>query len=208
TGGETESASGSGSASAGTTGGVIDPEVEALCAAAEGSIVEGLTTQCECEVAAGNFADVDACLADLGFDPQVACTCAIMATYPQGPHFECLGPVTADFATCMKTTGCDDLDALDLCFFTLLDAGDCPDSDQAAEAQVRFECYGDAPFACGSGETIPETWVCDLDDNCADGSDESRCPVFMCKSGDEIPLEWQCDGAADCPDGDDEENCP
>ncbi|HFE47619.1 MAG TPA: hypothetical protein ENJ18_19375 [Nannocystis exedens] len=123
------------------------------------------------------------------------------------PYLECLKPIAAEFSACIESLGCDDPDLLDSCYFGFLDAADCPPAVTSAKADTEYVCRGAQPFTCGSGEQIPDTWLCDLADDCEDGSDESECPVFICESGDEIPADWQCDGAVDCPDGDDEVGC-
>ncbi|MEZ4451297.1 MAG: LDL receptor domain-containing protein [Nannocystaceae bacterium] len=186
-----------------------DPALEALCLEVQGSIAAGLAGDCACAVEAGESPSVDACLADKGIAAGFGeCRCGIVAAEPaMAPNLECIKPIAADFAECIASLGCDDPDALDNCYFLFLSAGECPPSVTAVDAEVEYVCRGAGAFACGSGEEIPDTWLCDLEDDCADGSDESRCPVFECDTGDEIPLDWQCDGAADCPNGDDEVGC-
>jgi hypothetical protein len=63
-------------------------------------------------------------------------------------------------------------------------------------------------FKCGDGLVVPGLWVCDTEDDCADGSDEADCPAFVCGSGETIPDYWECDTEADCRDGSDEVDCP
>jgi hypothetical protein len=60
-------------------------------------------------------------------------------------------------------------------------------------------------FTCGSGERLPQFWVCDRDPDCADGSDEADC--FQCDSGGVLPTEARCDANQDCADGSDEAGC-
>merc|ERR1712215_278487 len=65
-------------------------------------------------------------------------------------------------------------------------------------------------FDCSNGFCIPQTWTCDGELDCQDGSDEYSCSPeqissclqfeFRCGSGLCIPLAWQCDGENDCPD--------
>ncbi|XP_059153651.1 very low-density lipoprotein receptor-like [Physella acuta] len=69
-------------------------------------------------------------------------------------------------------------------------------------------------FHCTSGECINGNWHCDLDTDCADGSDEMGCTTdctgshqFLCNNGKCITKSYQCDGDDDCGDGTDETDC-
>ncbi|XP_069812693.1 low-density lipoprotein receptor-related protein 1B-like, partial [Dendropsophus ebraccatus] len=68
-------------------------------------------------------------------------------------------------------------------------------------------------FMCNNKMCIPKQFLCDHDDDCGDGSDESlecgyrQCAPdeFMCADGRcLLNFQWQCDGDYDCPDGSDE----
>lgn len=68
--------------------------------------------------------------------------------------------------------------------------------------------FSTAIFSCRSGLCIPFRKVCDLVDDCTDGSDEENCVNnFKCKkSGEYILLSRKCDGQFDCYDFTDECN--
>uniref|UniRef100_A0A1B0D1Z7 Uncharacterized protein n=1 Tax=Phlebotomus papatasi TaxID=29031 RepID=A0A1B0D1Z7_PHLPP len=68
-------------------------------------------------------------------------------------------------------------------------------------------------FTCKNSTTdcIPLSWMCDLNQDCFDGSDEAGCKnnctddKFRCKNGRCIPKHWKCDQERDCSDGSDED---
>lgn len=71
-------------------------------------------------------------------------------------------------------------------------------------------------FTCPrSGHCIPQSWVCDGDNDCFDNQDEEGCPPITC-SGSQfkcadlkqcIQESYKCDGIPDCNDGSDEQGC-
>jgi hypothetical protein len=61
-------------------------------------------------------------------------------------------------------------------------------------------------FACGDGTTITYANVCDLQAQCANGSDQAGCALFTCSNGKQIPARLVCDGLDGCGDRSDELN--
>uniref|UniRef100_A0A8C4EP09 Low density lipoprotein receptor b n=1 Tax=Dicentrarchus labrax TaxID=13489 RepID=A0A8C4EP09_DICLA len=85
----------------------------------------------------------------------------------------------------------------------------CPDYISAKQ------CNADE-FQCANGQCISNSFVCDNDNDCSDGSDEASCPKptcsplsFQCNNSVCVPALWRCDGDKDCADGSDEwpEHC-
>eukprot|EP00116_Pleurobrachia_bachei_P002039 sb/3462301/ len=67
--------------------------------------------------------------------------------------------------------------------------------------------YHNRYFVCDTGNCISYDKVCDLADNCGDGSDERTCRnSFQCRNGARIRLSQVCDGTLDCVDYSDECN--
>ncbi|XP_063588533.1 sortilin-related receptor-like isoform X2 [Penaeus indicus] len=62
---------------------------------------------------------------------------------------------------------------------------------------------------------IPDSWQCDGEEDCPDGSDEETCAQRDCEddefrcgvSGICVSADFRCDGDRDCADGSDEEGC-
>ncbi|XP_038047205.1 low-density lipoprotein receptor-related protein 2-like isoform X2 [Patiria miniata] len=78
-------------------------------------------------------------------------------------------------------------------------------------------CSDTTQFTCADGSCIPESWACDVDNDCGDWSDESprfcfdhtcEATEYLCNNSRCIPSSWRCDFDNDCRDNSDEKNCP
>uniref|UniRef100_A0A672JZX3 Low-density lipoprotein receptor related-protein 13 n=1 Tax=Sinocyclocheilus grahami TaxID=75366 RepID=A0A672JZX3_SINGR len=116
---------------------------------------------------------------------------------------------------------------------------DCPDGsdeDECAAVCCQFQCaHGKkcierrqvcdvdcfkpeegCGHRCDKNHCIPESFVCDGDADCVDGSDEASCgrgeescssAEWRCSSGQCVSVSMCCDGPPDCRDHSDEEDC-
>jgi hypothetical protein len=99
-------------------------------------------------------------------------------------------------------------------------------SASSSSGGVDGECDHATHLACGDGECVLLTMVCNGITDCATGADEApintQCPTqssaaagggscgadFACNDGSCIPAYYQCDGWPDCGGYEDEVDCP
>jgi hypothetical protein len=92
------------------------------------------------------------------------------------------------YAACMVGSTCEEMERGNWSMDALLCFGGC---------EPTQECMD------GSG-SIRESWVCDFEEDCLDGSDEVACVHYSCPDGTPVPDADLCDGTSDCADGSDE----
>ena len=200
-------------ATSGSTGGV-DPELVSLCRDVVTDRAMIRESQCRCHVDRGLFADVMTCLAgDVVNADTVECTCELHGAHPEvRAPLECAAPAQMTALACLVGVTCtQDTLAFDACFTQYITAiSTCASLPTALLSDVELTCAMVSPHSCGSGETIPETWKCDLKVDCEDLSDETACEKsFVCGDGITfVPTRYRCDTYVDCPDNADEKNCP
>jgi hypothetical protein len=93
-------------------------------------------------------------------------------------------------------------------------AGAAAPVSSRASCDGRSDCVDGADeldcdsFACGDGQVVARSAVCDGSFQCTNRRDErANCPFFTCGDGFTLPFEVVCDGFEDCPDGNDERGC-
>ncbi len=159
-----------------------------------GSSIQGLLEDyleflCGCYVDAGQQPSVEQCISE-----------AKDAFYnsDQAAYFDCL----EDFASSTPSAK----DSFDCAIAAYKDFQNC---QQALGCEAAVGEGGDDEFECADGSTsVPQDWVCDDFEDCADASDEADCMPFVCTDGSEVQQSWVCDGFEDCMDGGDESDCP
>lgn len=105
-----------------------------------------------------------------------ACECQQYAADPiNATAVSCQRAKFQTCAECLAPLMCSDSAGRQACFDAFLASPTCPDESKESHVQVELQCTGAKPYMCGSGETIPDTWVCDFGKDCMDGSDEENC---------------------------------
>ncbi len=110
-------------------------------------------------------------------------------------------------ATCYAALSCESASYL-VCQVVY----ELPEAERLALRDCLETCRIESSFACGDGTTTSSANVCDLEQDCLNGSDEVDCSnhpnTFQCDDGELIWYDFRCDtGTPDCVDGSDEMNC-
>lgn len=171
-----------------------------------------LEWDCQCMVESGEYDDVATCLMEIDVTGDEPCLCPLLAADPgNADYLECFAHAEQALAACILALSCTDADAYSACVTTYFEQYiQCGEPTKSSVGQVDVQCYGAPSFTCGSSEKIPESYVCDLEPDCPDKSDEATdlCGTFDCGDGNSVPQDFVCDGEVDCENGSDEANCP
>uniref|UniRef100_A0A8D0FU60 Uncharacterized protein n=1 Tax=Strix occidentalis caurina TaxID=311401 RepID=A0A8D0FU60_STROC len=133
---------------------------------------------------------------------------ALNSTCNVHDEFECGNGDCIDFSrTCDGVVHCKDKSDENRCREC---SSPCP---HPCPRGVYNNTCDEREFMCGNRQCIPKHFVCDHDDDCGDGSDESpECEYptcgpheFRCANGRCLSnRQWECDGEFDCHDHSDE----
>lgn len=145
---------------------------------------EQMTFDCTCQLAQDPpfYDSLAECQEDYLLPPPIeACMHDVYNEFSDEttPHMNCLVAAERNYSDCIQVAGC--MASSSNCYDTYAAAVSvCPFMSYAAESEVQRKCYGrtpEPPFTCASGQQVPQSYKCDYEEDCLDGSDELNCPV-------------------------------
>lgn len=179
TGGDASSSMGASEGSEGSTSASTGQAPGDSCAQYMAADLADTQSFCTCAVEVGEYPAVEACVVENTNAEEADCLCQVGAMGPEHAQYVvCLAEAVAGYAACVEPLSCEEKVGLgpmeEACFEAFLAANHVCDrlSIEAVLADEACLEYG-PPFKCGSGESIPNSYVCDGDNDCADSSDEA-----------------------------------
>lgn len=138
---------------------------------------------CECEVADTTGEDFEGCVGSYVTPPPPPLLYCSKEVYSQSEGaaaaIACQRTLVDAYVDCLMQSDCFDFDHIFECELDrILQDLECEDIPYVDWAREQENCFGrqmDEPFECLNGELIDPSWVCDLAEDCTDGSDEAGC---------------------------------
>jgi hypothetical protein len=135
---------------------------------------------CECEAGGNSGPDFDSCVKDFVPTippPLLACTKVVYSRSERtASALSCERESVDQYMGCIYESTCLDFGHITDCEIDRIIRNQaCENIPHAVEVEDALLCYGrqlPPAFVCDDGDSINPDWVCDLEDDCDDGSDE------------------------------------
>lgn len=151
----------------------VEESALADCEAQYAELRERVARDCACEEEGHGFG---LCGSSPEQEP-ASCACAIEAADPDNEAvLACRARREAEYTDCFTPLACDDQVGKVACrAIYVAGVQACGELSKPSHGQVLLECHDRPAFECGSGEIISKEYVCDLEADCVDMSDEAEC---------------------------------